>query len=305
LGANERNKAIHSIQALRADLSQPVIVILAGLAAFLIWSAFQQSLIGLLFLFLIFGIILLVPLGLMAYRLYALMHAAYEIDRDGLRIRWGLRVEEIPLIEIEWVRPVDELGETLLAPFLAIPGAYLGATRLPHLGEVEFAASGMHGLLVIASNRKVIAVSPEDTAGFIKAFQQASEMGSLMPIDSYSTHPGGFIARVLKDKGSLWLLVALVLTTIALVVTSSLLALGRETLSIGFDANGLPLKPVPASNLLLLPVLGMMVSAFDIATGLFFFPRKNMKVTSYAIWGAGTLTMLLLIIASLISFFTS
>ena len=281
-----------------------VIVVLATLVAFLIWSAFQQSSRGLLFLFLIFGILLLAPLGLMAYRLYALMHATYEIDRDGLRIRWGLRIEEIPLIEIEWVRPVDELGEGLTAPFLSLPGAYLGATRLPHLGEIEFAASGMRGLLVVASNRKVIAVSPEDRAGFIRAFQQASEMGSLTPIDSYSTHPGGFIVRVLKDKWSLRLLVGLLLTTIGLVV-GSLLALGRETLSIGFDANGLPLEPVPGSNLLLLPVLGLMTFEADVAAGLFFYPRKDMKVASYAIWGAGILTMLLLVTASLIFYFTA
>ena len=280
-------------------------MVLTGLVVFLIWTAFQQPTRGLLFLFLVIGIVLLAPLGFTAYRLYALMHANYEIDRDGLRIHWGLRVEEIPLIEIEWARPVEELGEDLPAPVFSLPGAYLGSVHLPHLGEVEFAASGMQGLVVVASNRKVIAVSPEDSQGFIKAFQQAAEMGSLAPIDSYSTRPGRFIVQVLKDRWSLRLLAILVIAAIGLVVAGSLLALGRETISIGYAPNGLPLEAVPGSNLLLLPVLGLMVFALDIAGGLYFFPRKNLRLASYAIWGAGIVTMLLLIAASLIFFFTT
>ncbi len=280
-----------------------VLAVLSGLVIFLIWAAFHQTSRGLLFLYLIFGFIALAPTGFMAYRLYALMRAGYEIDRDGLSIRWGLRIEEIPLIEIEWVRPLSELGESLHAPFFALPGAYLGTVRLQHLGEVEFAASGMQGLLVVASNRKVIAVSPEDTSGFLRAFQQAAEMGSLSPIASYSAHPGSFVVRVLKDRWSLRLIISLLIATIALVIAGSLFALGRSTISLGFAANGLPLEPLPASNLLLLPVLGLMVFVADIAAGMFFFPRENMKTASYAIWSAGILTMLLLIVACIILFF--
>ncbi|MCX8025688.1 MAG: PH domain-containing protein, partial [Thermanaerothrix sp.] len=37
------------------------------------------------------------------YRLVALWRATYSIDRDGLRLRWGLRVEHLPLDVIEWI----------------------------------------------------------------------------------------------------------------------------------------------------------------------------------------------------------
>ena len=282
-----------------------ILAVLGGLTSFLIWFAFQQTTRGLLFLYLIFAFILLIPMGLTAYRLYALMHASYEIDRDGLRIHWGLRVEEIPLLEIEWVRPLEELGEALPGPFMAMPGAYLGAVRLPNLGEVEFAASGMRGLVIVASERKVIAVSPDDPAGFIKSFQLAAEMGSLTPIGSVSTHPGAFAIQVLKDKWSLITLASLLVATIVLVVLDSLLVLGKQTISLGFAPNGTPLEAVPASNLLLLPVLGLIVFTIDLAGGLFFFPRKNMKLAAYSLWVTGTLAMLLLITASLIIYFSA
>lgn len=280
-----------------------LLAVLAALIVFFIWLAFQQTARGLLFLYIICGVILLIPLILGAYRLYALLHASYEIDRDGLRIRWGLRVEDIPLPEIEWVRPAEELGETLARPLLATPGAYLGAVRSPNLGEVEFMASELQRAVVVASNRKVIVVSPEDPAGFIKAFQLAAEMGSLTPLDSTSTHPGAFVSQVLKDRLSLWLLIGLLVVTIALSALDSLLVLGRQTISLGFTPNGSLLEPAPASNLLLLPVLGLIVFFSDIVAGLYFFLRKNMRLASYALWIAGILCMVLLIAASLILYF--
>jgi len=45
----------------------------------------------------------------------------------GLRLRWGLRAEDIPLPEIEWIRPASDLGFHLPKPFLSMPGALLGA----------------------------------------------------------------------------------------------------------------------------------------------------------------------------------
>src|SRR6185503_11311877 len=50
------------------------------------------------------------------YRAYALLRADYYIDRDSLAILWGLRVEDIPLTDIEWVRPASDLTRPLAYP---------------------------------------------------------------------------------------------------------------------------------------------------------------------------------------------
>lgn len=282
-----------------------LLAVLAGLIAFLFWLAFQQNARGLLFLYLICGVILMVPFGMGGYRLYALLNANYSIDRDRLSIRWGLRVEEIPLPEIEWVRPLDELGESLSAPLLSMPGAYLGSVRSPNLGEIEFMASEMTNAVVVASERILVVVSPERPSEFIRAFQDAAEMGSLVPPESRSSHPGAYVFNVFKVRQALFLLIGLTVGAAALTFLDALLALGRDTISLGFAPNGSLLEPVPASYLLLLPVLGLITYVIDLAAGLYFFPRENKRLAAYAIWSAGILTMLLLIAASFILYFSA
>ena len=75
------------------------------------------------------------------YRAYALLRADYYIDRDSLAMLWGLRVEDIPLTDIEWVRPASDLTNPLVLPRFRLPGAILGTRRHPDLGLVEFIAS--------------------------------------------------------------------------------------------------------------------------------------------------------------------
>jgi regulator of extracellular matrix RemA (YlzA/DUF370 family) len=282
-----------------------LLTLLAGLTVFLFWLGFQQVSRGLLFLYLILGAILLIPLAIVGYRFYSLLRASYEIDRDQLSIRWGLRIEQIPLPEIEWVRPLDELGEILRTPLLSMPGAYLGTVKSPNLGEVEFMASNMNQAVVIASNRIVVVVSPEEPSGFVRAFQDAAEMGSLATPDARSSHPGVYVSQVFKDRLAMILLIALTLSTVALTVMNALLVLGRETISLGFAPNGSLLEPVPSSYLLLLPVLGLIIYFSDLAAGLFFFPRANKQLASYLVWAAGILSMVLLITASLILYFSA
>jgi hypothetical protein len=263
-------------------------------------QAFQQTSRGLLFLNLVVGAILLVPMALIAYRLYALIRASYEIDREKIRIHWGLRTEEIPLPEVEWVRPLDELGETLRSPLFSMPGAYLGSVKSPNLGEVEFMASEKSGAVVVAGEAIMVVISPENTSEFVRAFQDAAEMGSLTPPVALSAHPGAYVFQVSKDRLALGLLIGLTFATVALSILNALLVTGKTTLSMGFAADGSLLPPVPASYLLLLPVLGLIIYSSDVAAGLYFFPRGNKRYASYGLWGAGIVSILLLIAASLI-----
>ncbi|MRR31621.1 hypothetical protein EG834_15120, partial [bacterium] len=144
--------------------------------------ALQQQVSGFFALLLLLSLAFFIPLPVVLYRAYALYNAAYTIERDGVRIRWGLRAEDIPLTSIEWVRPVSALGFHLPFPRLSFPGAILGLRKVDELGEVEFLASDGASMLLIAAPHKVYAVSPEDTRGFMRAFQDAIELGSFSPL---------------------------------------------------------------------------------------------------------------------------
>src|SRR5574341_627761 len=91
-------------------------------------------------LYLLVGLAAFAPIPLLGYRAYALWRAYYVLDRDRLKLHWGLRDENIPLTDIEWVRPVHDLTHPLRLPAMPIPGAVLGLRhRQP---ELSFAVHG-------------------------------------------------------------------------------------------------------------------------------------------------------------------
>jgi hypothetical protein len=121
------------------------------------------------------------PIPLFAYRMYSLWRADYFIDRDSLAIHWGLRVEDIPLNDIEWIRPADDLTNPLTLPSLSLPGGILGMRRHPDLSTVEFLAADRKKLLLVATAKKIFAISPDDPASLTQTFARATELGSLAP----------------------------------------------------------------------------------------------------------------------------
>jgi len=139
------------------------------------------------------------PLPFFAYRLYSLWGAEYILSRDSLTLRWGLRVEEIPLNDIEFVRAAQDLAAPLRLPALALPGGLLGARRHPDLGMVEFLASDAKKLLLVAAAKRVFVISPEQPAQFTQKFARAVELGSLAPAEPKSVYPSFVVERAWRS----------------------------------------------------------------------------------------------------------
>ena len=74
-------------------------------------------------------------------------------------------------------------------PLFHLPGAITGLRRHPDLGQVEFLASDARGLLLVATSKRVFAISPQDTTGFMQNIQHAIELGSLSPAVPQSVYP--------------------------------------------------------------------------------------------------------------------
>src|SRR6266540_4032384 len=108
---------------------------------------------------------------------------------------WGFRFEDIPLTDIEWVRPASDLTSPLLLPRFRLPGAVLGTRRHPDLGLVEFIASSSRNLILIATSKRIFAISPRDAAGLVQTFARATEMGSLMRTEAKSVYPSFLITQ--------------------------------------------------------------------------------------------------------------
>ncbi|HOW92649.1 MAG TPA: PH domain-containing protein [Anaerolineaceae bacterium] len=278
-----------------------LLVLLAGITLLVI-QAFSQPVGWSLILYLLGALALAVLLPIVAYRGYALLHAAYTLERDGLRVRWGLRSEDLPMTEVIWVRQAADLVQPLKLPRFSMPGALLGASHHDELGRVEFIASSAADLVIVSAINKTLILSPQDPEDFTRRFQRVIEMGSLSPIGAHTAVPTAFFNQVFKDRLSRVLIPLGVGLALLLLVATSVMVPFRQMVSLGYDRSGVPLEPVRSSRLLLLPIIGLVFNFFDLITGLFAYRRNETRLIAYLLWGAGILTSVLLLIAVLLLF---
>ncbi len=272
-------------------------VILLGVAALVFLQVFQRETGQMFVSGVLLSVLLACPVPLLIYRGYALAQASYFLDRDGLRIRWGLRAEDIPLPQIEWVRPADELGFHLPLPFLQWPGAVTGRRTVQGLGTVEFIASDVRKLLLVATPDKVYAISPADERSFVRTYRHIIELGSLTPIVSRSILPAAFLQRVWMDRLARWMIIAGIGITFLLLAAVILLIPAHPSIFLGYDALRRPLEPVSPDRLLLLPFLGGVLNVVDLLVGLFFYRLNDQRMVAYILWGSSSLLPLLLLLA--------
>ena len=277
-----------------------ILFLLVGLLVASVWMTTTIAQ-GSGFVFIIIFIVLLsVLIPIILYRGYALLHARYILERDGLRLRWGLRTEDIPLSNIDWVRQANESGYSIQPPILSIPGAVLGERNFESLGSVEFLASDVDKLILISTPQKTFAISPQNPRNFEVSFMRSFEMGSLFPIPSQSSKPAAFIQSALKDKYAKYLLPLNVGLLLLLWLVSGFIIVNNPQLPLGFSSQGIPLELVPSQQLLLIPMLGLFVLIVNIIAGLFFLRQEDHYLLAYLFWIGGVITPILLIISMII-----
>src|SRR5512143_1786024 len=276
-------------------------LLLTGLLAASAWAfiSLSRQTLGLNFvIYLLIGIVAFAPVPLLAYRAYALFRAKYVLNRDSLELRWGLRDESIPLMDIEWVRPMSDLAHPLDVPASMLPGAVLGLRRHRDLGIVEFIASEKNDLLLVATARRVYAISPADPAEFTQTFARAVELGSLSTAQPKSVYPSFVLTQAWQSGLVRYLWLATLFLNIGLIVWTSILipSLSQVTFAVGPSQAG---GVVPAAQLVILPLLSAFLTSLGWAAGLYYYRWEEQRVLATAIWASSTLTSLLFLIAVL------
>ncbi len=275
------------------------ILALAGVSG---WAFFNltRAQVGPSFVnFLLIGVIAFAPLPLLGYRAYALYKADYYIDRDSLAVLWGLRVEDIPLTDIEWMRPASDLSRPLALPRLRFPGAVLGTRRHPDVGLVEFIASDTRNLILIATSKRVIAISPKDAGALVRTFARATEMGSLSPADPLSVYPSFVVTQAWESPVARFLWVSGLLLNLGLTVWVGVLIPTLDQIPFGFDAFGVPNDPAAPTRLILLPLLSMLLFIAGVLTGLYFFRWEKTRPLSVIVWAASAVSAMMFLLAVL------
>jgi hypothetical protein len=239
------------------------------------------------------------PIPFLAYRLYSLHRAAYSIDRDSLRIHWGLRVEDIPLNDIEWIRPANDLSIPLSPPTLPLAGGLLGLSRHPDLGVVEFIASDAEKLLLVGTAKRVFAISPDNPAGLAQTFARATELGSLAAVEAKSVYPSFVVTQAWESGIARYLWLSALFLNIGLFIWASLIIPSTPRVALGPQFADGALETVPSSQLIIFPVASLLLAIAGWIAGLYFYRWERERVLAFIVWGSSTLSSLLFLLAVL------
>lgn len=276
-----------------------IILMLGGVSAYGILNLTRAQVGPAFVTYLLMALLAFAPIPLFGYRAYALLRSDYYIDRDSLAILWGLRVEDIPLTDIEWVRPVSDLTHPLTLPTFRIPGAVLGARRHAELGLVEFIASSTKNLILIATSKRIFAISPRDATALVRTFARATEMGSLTPAEPKSVYPSFIVTKAWESPSARFLWMSGLFLNLGLIVWVGILIPSLAQIPFGFDAFGAPNASAPSVRLILLPLISMVMFIVGIIAGLYFYRWEKQRPLAFIVWGSSALCALLFLMAVL------
>jgi hypothetical protein len=233
------------------------------------------------------------------YRAYSLWRADYHMDRDSLAINWGLRVEDIPLSDIEWMRPADDLTRPLVLPSFRLPGGLLGMRRHPDLGVVEFLASDAKKLLLVATAKRVFVISPEDPSTLTQTFARATELGSLAPVEAKSVYPSFVVTQAWESGLARYLWLTALFLNLGLFIWASLIIPSTPRVALGPQFVGSALETVPSAQLIIFPVASLLLTVLGWVAGLYFYRWDRERILAFIVWGSSTFSSLLFLLAVL------
>lgn len=247
------------------------------------------------------ALLLSFPLPVLIYRLYSLWQSGYWVSRDGVRLRWGLRLVDLPFDDIVDVAQADELEQTIGLPRWTWPGNVVGQRLDAELGLVEFLATNAQRLVVIGTKERVFAISPAQAREFVQVYKRESERGSLRPLAAYSVQPIFVLVEAWAEAQTRRLLMAGGLLALGLLILVGVLAPNLETVSLGFGASGQPLPAVAGVQLFLLPALNLFFYMGNFVLGLLFYREPKGALISQLLWGSSLATSLFYLGAVLFS----
>jgi hypothetical protein len=257
-------------------------LVIQGIAALLLafaggvglWQAFNVAIGPVFLVYLFLSILALSLVPVLFYRAYALGGAFYALERDGIRLHWGLRSEDIPMDAVLQVQRASGASEAFPLPWLRWPGSILGVRYLSDSRRIEFMASSSSLMVLITTADHTFVISPEDADSFLHSFQRFTELGSLSPLPARSIYASFLLARVWNTRIARYLLLAGLALSLILLAWVSLVVPTRAQIILGPFSHG---ESTAAVHLLLLPVLNSFIYLVDLILGLFFFRMEDSR----------------------------
>lgn len=257
--------------------------------------------IGPITFFMVLAIVIALPaIGLIAYQLFGLARSSYALDRNMLTIDWG---------PIRQVVPTDAIQRILLGTEITgnperfrgwrWPGLMHGQAEVPEVGLTLFyAPASLKNQLIVITPTLSYAIAPADPAGFIDSIKARYELGPTQAVAQTTQHPPLFDWPLWRDRlaqGFGAIALALVLSLFAFVCFRFPDLPAR--LPLHYSVDGLADRVGAASEVFILPLIGLLALLVNMMFGAVAYPRERMA--SYVVWGGTLLVQLLLWVSAI------
>jgi hypothetical protein len=181
---------------------------------------------------------------------------------------------------------------------MSLPGAILGLRRHPDLGVVEFIAGDRKNLILIATAKRVFAISPSQPSRFTQTFARAIELGSITPAEPKSQYPSFILSQAWGNGLNRYLWLASLFLNIGLFVWVSLIIPAYPQVGFGLNPDG-TVNVAPSAQLIILPLISTFLGLAGWLIGLYYFRWEKTRAISLSLWISSALSGLFFLIAVL------
>lgn len=247
-----------------------------------------------------FGLLLLLMVSLLtamwaAHRWIAALTLTYDIDRNGLYIRWAGNQAIIPL---ERIITIDLGSGPVFLPLgiLQRVGTYWGRAFASEAPLYLYATQPPRECLIIYTTDAAYALSPEDPEAFVQDLEQRRNLGATKPMQPSLEYSRAFHYAFWRDGTVLALIVAAVMINL---LALGLIAVAYPSLAplveMRFDATGELAELRPRHQTLFLPLAAFGLSLLNTAAGLALYRR--LPPGARLLQGASVIVQLLFLVA--------
>jgi hypothetical protein len=234
---------------------------------------------------------------------FAYLRLAYAMTESALRIEWLGRGLVLPYPSIQGIYTGQRLAGNATADLPRWPGINVGASRVRGLGPLRFFATStdQSRLTLITVEHGGVIVSAREPAEFqtalidhVERYEQAA-VGEEPPSTWIEREPERAPWTAVGDR---WLPICVALGALALLIVLGIICLRYDDLPdqlpFHFDASGVTSQIAPKSDLVRLPLLGLICLALNWGLGVVVHPRE--RVLGRLLWlGAIVVQVVLLV----------
>jgi hypothetical protein len=239
----------------------------------------------------ILGILFSLPIFFFLFQLFQIARSSYKIDRDGLTIFWGFQKMVIPIHEIEWIRPYDQMGYTIPLPSLERIGILSGRIFFGDLGNILFFAASQQNAFLIGTSQEVLFLSPVDPEAFQKGIQEAVYLGSITPLERKSIQMES-PARIVRSNLGLYLPLGIgIFLTLLLFVLYGFVINTKEFIQVGM------VRFEPAPGIIIIPVIAAIFNIINTVLAPRILKNEQLKLYALLLAYAGPVVSFFLVFA--------